>query len=263
MLRPWPSLAAALARRAAVRGLAQGPRAPRAPLTPETLTAVAAKLGHQFRDARALERALTHPSSGRGASRRFERLEFLGDRVLGLVVAEWLERAFPDDDEGATQLRHADLVRARALVFVGREVLGLGGAVVHAHGGRDRGVVGDAVEALVGAVFLDGGYDAARAAVLRAWAPLLDRARDAPAPRDNAKNRLQDVAQKARKPRPTYELLRKDGPDEDPTFTVRVTYDGRAAVAAATGKAPKKRAEILAAHSLLAALGDDAEPAPD
>ena len=91
----------------------------------------------------------------------------------------------------------------------------------------------------------------------------LDRARDAPAPRDNAKNRLQDVAQKARKPRPTYELLRKDGPDEDPTFTVRVTYDGRAAVAAATGKAPKKRAEILAAHSLLAALGDDAEPAPD
>ena len=240
---------------------------------PKELRALAARLGHDFADPTHLERAITHPSSGLAASSRFERLEFLGDRVLGLVVAEWLEDAFPDEDEGDAQNRHADLVQARALVYVGREVLDVSDVVrtqvrsAASSKNDDRGVVGDAVEALVGAVFLDAGYEAARRAVLRAWAPLLDRARNAPAPLASAKNRLQDVAQKDGRPRPTYEVLKREGPDQDPTFTIKCSFaptpdDVRVAVASARGKNPKRRAETLAAQALLDQLDAAAEPAP-
>ena len=238
---------------------------------PKELRALAARLGHDFADPAHLERAITHPSSGlAAASSRFERLEFLGDRVLGLVVAEWLEDVFPGEDEGDAQHRLADLVQARALVYVGREVLGVAGVVrtqarsaAAAAKVSDRGVVGDAVEALIGAVFLDAGYEAARRAVLKAWAPLLERARKAPVPLASAKNRLQEAAQRGGRPDPTYEVLKRDGPAHDPAFTMKCSYaptpdDVRAAVASARGKHPKRRAEALAAQALLDQLELDA-----
>ena len=194
------------------------------------------RLGHDFRDPRLLDRALTHASVGEGvapqtskAPRDNERLEFLGDRVLGLLVADRLHRDFPEADEGQLSSRLHSLVDRSACGRVG-EVLGIGQAVrlspgeTKSGGRRKEGLIADAVEAVLAAVYLDGGLDAARSAFDRAWAEELAK----PPERGlaNPKSALQEWAQGQGRPLPTYQVSERSGSDHAPTFTVEVSVEG-------------------------------------
>jgi len=194
------------------------------------------RIGHDFRDPRLLERALTHASVGEGGSpqtskapRDNERLEFLGDRVLGLLVADRLHGDFPEADEGQLSSRLHSLVDKHACGRVGAR-LGIGEALrlspgeTKSGGRRKEGVIADAVEAVLAAVWLDGGIDAARAVFERAWAEELA----SPPERGlgNPKSALQEWAQAQGRPLPTYRIADRSGSDHAPTFTVEVAVDG-------------------------------------
>ncbi len=194
------------------------------------------RLGHAFKDTRLLDRALTHSSVGEGvapqtssAPRDNERLEFLGDRVLGLLVAERLHNDFPEADEGQLSSRLHALVDKHACGRVGA-ALGIGEAVrlspgeTKSGGRRKEGVIADAVEAVLAAVYLDGGIDAARSVFQIAWAEELAK----PPERSltNPKSALQEWSQGQGRPLPTYEIANRTGSDHAPTFTVAVTVEG-------------------------------------
>ncbi len=218
---------------------------------------LAAALGHVFDRPERLVEALTHPSmAGLGAGARsigraYERLEFLGDRVLGLVMAEWLLETHPDEREGDIARRQSALVARDAIVRVA-DGIGLGDHIVAVTGVGEvatRGqpaLLADAMEAVIAAVFLDGGLDAARGVVRRLWAAEIGRS--TPPPQD-AKTRLQEWAQGRRRPAPVYETVDRQGPDHAPVFTVRVTVGG-IEPAVATGRS-KQEAEKAAAQALL------------
>ncbi len=188
---------------------------------------VAAATGHAFHDLRLLETALTHSSAVKAVSNN-ERLEFLGDRVLGLVVAEMLFRLFPDAPEGEIAPRFNALVDARTCseigVEIGLEDLVRADAALKA---RSRGSGGnylaDAVEALIAAIYLDGGLDAARGFVLRYWEP---RSHMAVAKPRNPKSELQEWIAKTSDARPQYAIEKRQGPDHQPVFTVSVKVKG-------------------------------------
>jgi ribonuclease-3 len=194
------------------------------------------RLGHDFRDSRLLDRALTHSSVGEGvapqtskAPRDNERMEFLGDRVLGLLVAERLHNDFPEADEGQLSSRLHTLVDKHACGRVGA-LLGIGDAVrlspgeTKSGGRRKEGVIADAVEAVLAAVYLDGGLDAARKTFELAWAEEL--ARPPERSLSNPKSALQEWAQGQGKPLPTYEIVGRTGSDHAPTFSVQVVVEG-------------------------------------
>jgi len=214
-------------------------------------------LGHNFTRRELLVEALTHPSAvrRRGSARRaYERLEFLGDRVLGLVVAEMLWRRFPDEAEGELTRRHTDLVRREALAEVARAV-GLGARVMvsageEAAGVRDNpSVLADVCEAVIAALYLDGGLPAAARFIDRWWGARLT-ASGAP-PRD-PKTALQEWAQARGLPLPAYRTVATEGPAHRRKFTITVAVEGLAP-ATATG-ASKRAAETAAAAAALAAL---------
>lgn len=225
------------------------------------LQSVADRLGHVFADAGLLERALTHAShAGDGSvDRDYERLEFVGDRVLGLAVADLLYHAWPGEAEGPLAKRLTALVQQAALVQVG-ETLDLAPYIRVSLSERKTGVkeamLADAVEALIGAVYLDAGYSAAAAVVGRLWQPLLDQH---PLPPEEAKTRLQEWAQGRGLPLPAYQVIAQDGPSHAPQFTVRATVQGLEPAAAT---APSKRAAEKAAAALLLAHIDSTEIAP-
>lgn len=221
------------------------------------LAALQRRLGHTFADKALLTRALTHRSAAPDASaaHSYERLEFLGDRVLGLVVAAMLIEAFPDEDEGALARRYNALVRGQTCAEIAAE-LGLGahlllGAGEALSGGRAKAtLLSDAAEALIGAIFLDGGYEPARAFVEAHW-----RARmlAVETPRRDAKTALQEWSQGKGLPAPDYALVAREGPDHAPLFTVTATIQG---LEPATGRGRAKReAEQAAARALLERLG--------
>lgn len=202
----------------------------------EAVAALVDRLGHRFADPALLERALTHSSVGEGAdkaagkpARHNERLEFLGDRVLGLLVADRLHAEFPEADEGELSSRLHALVDKHACGRVGAR-LGVGPAMrlspgeTKTGGRRKEGVVADAVEAILAAVWLDGGIEAARRVFERAWAEELA----APAPRalNNPKSALQEWSQGSGRPLPTYRVVGQTGSDHAPTFTVEVSIPG-------------------------------------
>ena len=213
-------------------------------------------LGHRFADPQLLAEALTHPSAHarRGPRRSYERLEFLGDRVLGLVVAELLWRRFPDEAEGELTRRHTGLVRRESLVEVAR-ALGLGAFVMLSPGEAQAGardnssVLADTCEAVIAALYLDGGLEAARGFVHRWWEPLLQTA--AKPPRD-PKTALQEWAQGRGHGLPVYETVAVDGPAHKRVFTVSVRVEG-ADPATASGSS-KRGAETAAAAELIARL---------
>lgn len=211
--------------------------------------ALLASLDYSFRDREFLERALTHTSAG--ADDNNERLEFLGDRVLGLVVAELLLNKFPGENEGDIGRRFAQLVRAETLTQIGRAV-GLDEALSHAGDDANDGLVADATEAVIAALYLDGGYPVAARFIERHWAPLI-RSSDAP-PRD-AKTALQEWSQARGLGLPIYYDIAREGPDHEPLFTVEVNVPG-GTPARAQG-ANKRAAEQEAAALLLAQLGAD------
>jgi ribonuclease-3 len=211
------------------------------------------QLGHDFKDPELLKRALTH--AGANSANSNERLEFLGDRVLALVVAETLYARYPEEDEGSLTRRVHSLVRWEACARVGEEI-GLWDHLVltrsEAAGGRARGpILGSALEAVIAALYLDGGMDVARAFITRWWGTMFaDAATDV---RDS-KTRLQEWAQARGKDSsaPVYTLKEQAGPDHAPRFVVEASVKG---VAPVTGEGGSKRqAEQDAAAKLLVAV---------
>lgn len=205
-----------------------------------------ATLGHDFNDLKLVENALTHG----GKRGNYERLEFLGDRVLGCIVADWLFRDF-DEPEGELARRFAALVDKGTCADVARTagvpaVARLEPAARQIGVQNSDNVLGDMCEALIGALYLDGGLAAAEAFVRRAWADYVDRGADAP---KDPKSALQEWAQAKRLPIPSYQVVGRDGPDHAPNFRVRVTVRGYDP-AEATG-ASKQDAEKQAAIALL------------
>jgi ribonuclease-3 len=238
-----------------------------------------AALGHGFKNPALLRTALTHPSAisvarpRRGkkpvaksagakaapadsaADADNQRLEFLGDRVLGIVVAEMLFQAFPDEDEGALARRLAALVKQDSLDAVAREI-DLGRHLMLSRGEEDGGgrenpaTLADACEAVIGALYLDGGLETARGFVERYWRPKM--AAEAKPPQD-AKTALQEWAQAAGLALPRYTVVKSEGPPHDPVFEVAVSVTGQEP-ASARGRS-KRAAEQAAARTLLDRVG--------
>jgi ribonuclease-3 len=223
------------------------------------------KIGYQFGDPALLREALTHSSSTAGGARRAklnnERLEFLGDRVLGLAVADLLFRRFPRESEGALSKRHAALVRGETLAEIAAG-LDLGRWLVFGRSEEDAGgrakpaTLANGLEALIGALFRDGGLAAAEAFIWRHWRGRL-RAMQAP-PRD-AKTTLQEWAQGRGLALPEYRVVETSGPAHAPRFDVVVSVTDLPPARATGGS--KRAAEQAAALRLLSQLAEKLEPA--
>ena len=220
------------------------------------------RIGYRFKDPALLEQALTHISALSGARNRaasYQRLEFLGDHVLGLVISDMLFRAFARADEGEMSRRLADLVRKEACADVGRAIdlgaaIRLGASEANA-GGRGRtAILADVCEALIGAVFVDGGYPAAAALIERLWS---ERMRTPARPLRDSKTVLQEWAQARGLPTPAYREVERKGPDHDPEFRVTVELPD---LAPAEGLGRSKRAaEQAAAAAMLTRAGVKAD----
>jgi ribonuclease-3 len=227
---------------------------------PASLAALEHILGHAFSQPDLLSTALTHSSyaNERGdTAQHNERLEFLGDAVLELCVSESLYARFPGAPEGELTLLRSQLVNEASLAEAARRLalndhVLLGKGEEH-QGGRERpALLSDAFEAVIGALFLDGGYETARACIARVFQPVWPARPSAPKIKD-FKSRLQEYTQKIHKARPVYTLLGSSGPEHDKDFEVGVTLpDGQEI--RATEKSVKK-AEQLAAKLALATLG--------
>jgi len=223
-------------------------------LTADALAeALVQRTGHAFADRQRLQRALTHASARSShAGVDYERFEFLGDRVLGLVVADMLLAAFPNAAEGELSLRLNALVNAEALSEIAEEIglpeLIRAGSDVRGLEGRKRvNLRADALESLIAVLYLDGGLEAARAFIERYWRP---RSQAIGAARRDAKTELQEWAhQAAAGATPAYRIDGREGPDHDPLFTVSVKV-GQFAPAIGSGRS-KREAEQAAAAALL------------
>ena len=214
-------------------------------------------LGYQFFGRRHAIAALTHSSmrvSAMGrkvASESYERLEFLGDRALGLIISEMLLFRFPTEREGDLAKRHTELVRRETLAEVA-VALKLGPMIRMSRGEKDGGgqqkesLLADVVEALIAAMYLDGGTSPVRTFIERNWSPFLEAAKRPP--RD-PKTALQEWAQARALPLPAYELVAQSGPSHEPSFEISVSVVGQKPVVASAGS--KRAAERDAAALLL------------
>ena len=207
-------------------------------------------LGHQFLSDDLLQTALTHRSLTVNGLISYERLEFLGDRVLGFVIASMLVKAFPLEEEGALSKRHADLVRRDTLAVVARGI-GIGPHIRMSRGEEETGgreneaILADVCEAIIAALFEDGGIDAACQFINRHWA---ERLHSSKLPPEDAKTQLQEWAQGLGLPLPDYKIICREGPDHAPNFTVMVQVKGWPEV---EGKGTSKRTAERAAAQLL------------
>jgi ribonuclease III len=210
------------------------------------------KLGHAPRDPGLFELALTHKSSGTG--RDYERLEFLGDRVLGHVIARALYDLHPDEPEGYLSRRYNVLVARETCAEIGREIgvpslVRLGKQAREDHATESDNVIGDVVEALIGALVIDGGLEAAERFINRVWGPHLAQQRKAP---EHPKSALQELAAARECKAPLYEVIARTGAHHAPRFTIRVSVPGLGE-ATAEGTS-KQEAETEAAAALLSKL---------
>ena len=210
-------------------------------------------IGYKFKDRELLERSLTHISALSGGSRvnSYQRLEFLGDHVLGLIISDMLFRAFPKGDEGELSRRLADLVRREACADVARAIdlgaaLRLGASEANAGGRMRTAILADVCEALIGAVYLDGGYDASVKLVERFWG---ERMRAPVRPLRDPKTILQEWAQARGLPTPSYKEIERTGPHHDPEFRVAVALPNKE-TAEGLGRS-KRVAEQAAAAAML------------
>ena len=213
---------------------------------------LANRLGHRCSDAALLAAALTHRSAGGDHN---ERLEFLGDAVLSLLIAEQLYREFPEASEGDLSRYRADLVNGESLADIADslgfpERLRLGTGELRSGGFRRRSTLADAFEAVLGAIYLDGGLEAARTVLVPLYRPRLAGLKAAPLPKD-AKTRLQEFLQDRALPLPHYTVESITGEPHEQTFTVRCAIDGDARTTEGTGSS-RRRAEQVAAAVLLA-----------
>lgn len=220
-----------------------------------TLDTLQQTLHYPFRDVKLLRLALTHRSLVReGSESSNQRLEFLGDAVLGLVIAEMLYALYPSEAEGDLSKRLVSLVNGEQLATIA-QTMQLGGAMLMSAGEVEQGGrenpsnLEDACEALLGAVYLDGGIEAARNLIHRFWQPY---ASAMSAPPKDAKTALQEWAQARSLPLPEYALISAEGPSHAPLFIIELRVKGQNPVRAEAGV--KKTAERLAAEKLLAQL---------
>ena len=213
-------------------------------------------LGYRFKSRVLLDEAFTHPSISlqRGEKEvifNYERLEFLGDAVLSLVIAELLINKYPHEREGALAKRHSGLVHGEALAVIA-EKLGIGEHIMmtsgeSASGGRhNRSNMENTLEAVIGAIYMDGGIEPAKTFIKTHWAQSIDDMVDPP---KDAKTSLQEWAQGRGLPIPVYEVIKTCGPAHEPHFTIRVSIKGMEPVEA-EGKS-KKKAEKAAAELML------------
>ena len=206
------------------------------------------ELGYDFKDKTLLNLALTQ--SGVNSTHNNERLEFIGDRVLGLSVADLLMDMYPCESEGELARRHALLVSTNTLGTLARE-LGVDKRVRHGHmtAGRTKHMLANTMEAIFGAIYIDGGFESARNVIIRLWHDLA--ARDVVAPKD-PKTTLQELVQQTAKGQlPVYEYGSGRGESHNPIFHVRVTALGKFATASGDSK---KAASTAAAAELLKML---------
>jgi ribonuclease-3 len=186
-------------------------------------------IGYSFQNPLLFQHALTHPSAlHSGHKNEFERLEFLGDRVLGLVIASWLFEEFPSEKEGDMAKRFTSLVRKETLVSIA-ESIGLDRVMVikreksPAHQKRLETMLADGCEALIGALFLDGGFECAQSFVRRYWQSYL---KSSPKPPSDPKSQLQEWVQSQGKDHPTYVVRETTGPAHAPRYIVEVCVQG-------------------------------------
>ena len=216
------------------------------------------RIGYRFKDATLLDIALSHISSLKGSRNRagsYQRLEFLGDHVLGLVISDMLFRAFPKADEGELSRRLADLVRKETCAEMARAIdlgaaIRLGSSEANAGGRKRPAILADVCEALIGAVYLDSGFTAAEALVGRLWEA---RLRTTAQPLRDPKTVLQEWAQARGLPTPAYREVARSGPDHDPEFRVAV-HLAKFAPAEGVGRS-KRAAEQAAAAAMMAREG--------
>ncbi len=215
------------------------------------LLAFQTRIGHEFRRPELLLRAVTHASIGSASRPDNQRLEFLGDRVLGLVMSEALLTADEGATEGQLAPRFNALVRKETCAEVAREValgevLKLGRSEMLSGGRRKEALLGDAMEAVIAAVHLDAGFETARALVLRLWAARIGTVE---ADARDPKTALQEWAQARAMPPPSYTETARKGPDHQPVFTVQVSLTSGETAEATAGS--KRAAEQAAARALL------------
>jgi ribonuclease-3 len=236
-------------------------RRPRSRRAAEAVSTLERTIGYRFNDPASLERALTHVSALSGGNRAasYQRLEFLGDHVLGLVISDMLFRAFPKADEGELSRRLADLVRRETCAEVARAIdlgpaMKLGASEANAGGRVRTAILADVCEALIGAVFIDGGYGEANKMIERLWGA---RLRMPARPLRDAKTMLQEWAQARGLPTPVYREIARTGPHHSPEFRVAVALPNREQ---AEGRGSSKRAaEQAAAAAMLAREGVEAD----
>ena len=212
------------------------------------------KIGHTFVDEDLLKRAITHRSAG---SRHNERLEFLGDSILSLVIAEALFHRFPDVSEGDMSRMRATLVREKTLAELAREFdlgeyLILGPGELKSGGFRRESILADTVEALIGAIFLDVGIEQSRTLLLQWYASRLDEIRPG-ADQKDPKTRLQELLQGKRKPLPSYAVVKVKGEAHNQEFTVQCEIEGLDVTVAGVGSS-RRKAEQAAAEKALEQL---------
>ena len=220
------------------------------------LKAFEERLGYRFKNPAPLLEAVTHPSMSSASRRDNQRLEFLGDRVLGLVISDALLKADEEASEGLLAPRFNALVRKESCAEVAEEidlgaVIKLGRSEMLSGGRRKKTLLGDAIEAVIAAVFLDGGFEAAQKVVLRHWSTRIAGvkvlARD-------PKTELQEWAQSCGFSPPTYTLISRAGPDHQPVFVIEARLENGLFVQATAGN--KRDAEKVAATALLQQIKD-------
>ncbi|TBW39742.1 ribonuclease III [Siculibacillus lacustris] len=219
------------------------------------LDTVEARIGHRFADRALLLMALTHTSAAATPAASYQRLEFLGDRVLALSVAGMLHHAFPDAEEGELARRLNAMVKRETCADVARslafgDAVRLGPGELQTGGRNKTAILGDVAEAVIAAVYLDAGFDVARDFVERNWYPLMMEARG---PLRDAKTTLQEWLQSRGLAAPTYRQVGRSGPDHDPVFEIAVDIVGVEG-AIGTGRS-KREAERDAATRVLAREG--------
>jgi ribonuclease-3 len=235
---------------------ANAPKEPRR--SRRTATALEERIGYRFADAALLNCALTHISALKGPRNRtgsYQRLEFLGDHVLGLVISDMLFRGFPKADEGELSRRLADLVRKETCAEIAGSIdlgtaIKLGSSEVNAGARQRPAILADVCEALIGAVYLDGGYAQAAALVRRLWQ---ERMQAKAQPLRDPKTLLQEWAQARGLPTPAYREVARSGPDHNPEFRVAVQLP-HFAPAEGSGRS-KRAAEQAAAAAMLVREG--------
>lgn len=215
------------------------------------------RLGYKFANVELLEQALTHRSA---AKQHNERLEFLGDAVLGMVVAQALYKRFPSVPEGKLTRMRSTLVKGDTLAELGREadvgeLLRLGPGELKSGGHRRSSIIADAMEAILGAIYLEGGLDIATDVILRLWQTRIDKLDPNEHPKD-AKTRLQEFLQSRKLPLPVYEVVDICGKDHDQTFVVHCQVDTLGTPMKGIGTS-RRKAEQQAARNALETLEND------